>query len=135
MPIFFSVWLAAENCVEPSGTHNSARKHPDVDWRPDDPVGMEDLSALLAAGAPVSRNPASRFSFIRQDANSVLLFVDGRCFDCAGDSAAFAERICAQDQVRCDPGLVASAPAQALMLELLNAGSLAFDADDRGDAR
>ena len=36
------------------------------------------------------RSPGSRFSFIRQEAGSVLLFVDGAAFDCQGEAARLA---------------------------------------------
>lgn len=112
------------------GIHNSARKHPDVDWRPDDSIGVEDLRASLAEGSPLSRNPASRFSFVRQDANSILLFVDGQSFECAGETMAFAERICAADRIHGAASLIGSASVEALILKLLNEGSVAFDRDD-----
>lgn len=115
------------------GEQNSERKYPDVDWRPDHPLGIEDLRACLADGVPLCRNPASRFSFIRRNADAVLLFVDGHCFECAGDTIAAAERICADERIQlANP--VESAAAEALILKLLNNGSIAFDRDDREDA-
>lgn len=115
------------------GRQNSERKYPDVDWRPDHPLGTEDLRARLSDRLPLSRNPASRFSFIRQNADATLLFVDGESFECAGETVAFAERICAEDRIQlANP--IGSAATEALMLKLLNGGSIAFDRDDREDA-
>lgn len=112
------------------GEYTSARKYPDVDWRPEQPVSQRDLHERLAANVPLRRNPASRFSFIRQAAGPLLLFVDGRCFECGEESAAFAERLCAEDRVVIDPGLIGSEAAMALLVELFNEGSLAFDEED-----
>ena len=49
-----------------------------------------------ATGAPLRRNPASRFAFIRQG-DAATLFADGQDFD---TTAAFAEHICAADVIR-----------------------------------
>ena len=109
------------------GRYNSEPKNPDIDWRPEAPPEPDDIRRLIAAGAPLSRNPASRFSFIRQDAGALLLFVDGETFDCAGDTVAFAERLCAQPRVTVDPALAASAAVVALLATLTGQGSIAFD--------
>ncbi|MGH8598062.1 MAG: JmjC domain-containing protein, partial [Gammaproteobacteria bacterium] len=87
------------------GQYNSTPKYPDMDWQPEEPIQIEELRELLADGVPVSRNPASRFSFIRQHEDSVLLFVDGQCFECANETVAFAEQLCAQDRITIDPDL------------------------------
>ncbi len=85
------------------------------------------MQALLASGASLSRNPASRFSFIRQQAQTILLFVDGQCFDCAGDMALLAERLCARPTLIVEAGLAASTPVAALIAVLVDQGSVAFD--------
>ncbi len=112
------------------GRYNSARKYPDIDWRPDEPIGTDALREWFASDLPLCRNPASRFSFIREAAGSVLLFVDGECFACAGQTAAFAEQLCAQDRIMIDPGLTQSEQAMALIAALYNQGSVAFEAED-----
>lgn len=109
------------------GQFNSTPKYPDTDWQPEAPMEIERLRALLANDLPLCRNPASRFSFIRQHAGSVLLFVDGQCFECAEDTIAFAEHLCAQDRIRIDPDLMQSDSAMALITTLFNQGSVAFD--------
>ncbi len=109
------------------GQYSSTPKYPDQDWAPDDPIAIGALRAALASGAPLRRNPASRFSFIRQDGETVLLFVDGESFECAGETRIFAERLCAQDRVEADADLAGSEAALALVAALLNQGSLAFE--------
>jgi len=112
------------------GQYSSAPKNPDLDWRPDEPMQIEQLRERLAGDEPLRRNPASRFSFIRQHANSVLLFVDGQCFDCAGETTAFVEILCAQGRGRIDPDQMQSDEAMALIAKLFNQGSLTFNQDD-----
>jgi len=112
------------------GEYSSAPKNPDLDWRPEEPIRREELRERLAGAVPLRRNPAGRFSFIRQHDDSVLLFVDGQCFECAGETAAFAERLCAQDRVRIDPDLMESDAAMTLIAKLFNRGSVAFDQED-----
>jgi 50S ribosomal protein L16 3-hydroxylase len=107
--------------------YSTAPKNPEIDWRPEEPIGIEDLRAFLADGVPLLRNPASRFSFIQERTGSVLLFVDGQCFPCADEAAAFAERLCAHDRVVVDPAMIASGPTLELIAELFNRGSVAFD--------
>jgi 50S ribosomal protein L16 3-hydroxylase len=112
------------------GQYNSARKYPDVDCQPDEPIGIEELRGLLGGAEPLCRNPASRFSFIRQQAGSVLLFVDGQCFECAGETAALAEQICAHDRIKVDPALAESDAAVELIAQLFNQGSVGFETED-----
>jgi 50S ribosomal protein L16 3-hydroxylase len=107
--------------------YSTAPKNPEVDWRPEEPIGFEDLRAFLADGVPLLRNPASRFSFIREQTGSLLLFVDGQSFPCSGEAASFAEQICAQDRLMVNPAINATGPALELIAELFNQGSVAFD--------
>jgi len=109
------------------GQYNSTRKYSDVDWQPEEPVEIEELRERIAAGVPLCRNPASRFSFIREQAGSLLLFVDGQCFDCAGETIAFAEQLCAHDRIKIDPALLTSDSAMTSIIKLLNQGSVTFD--------
>ncbi|MFT4027484.1 MAG: cupin domain-containing protein [Novosphingobium sp.] len=106
------------------GIYNSARKYPDVDWRLEEPVDTAMVREWIAEGVPVERNPASRFSFIRGDA--LLLFVDGECFDCTGEAARFAERLCAEERIVVVPELAGSDAAVELVVQLMNQGSIAF---------
>src|SRR5699024_3749338 len=100
---------------------------PEMDWSPDEPVQVEELRQHL--DVVICRNPASRFSFIRQ-AHGILLFVDGACFECDEQLAPLAEQMCAMDHIRIDPGFAASDPAMELVAALMNQGSLAFDGQD-----
>ena len=108
----------------------STRKYPDIDWRPPLPIDVAQLRETLADNVPLLRNPASRFSFIRQQAHAVLLCVDGQCFECADDTAAFAEHLCGQHPVAADPHLLESGPVLELITRLFNQGSLAFEGED-----
>jgi len=110
------------------GAYSSTPKYPDLDWSPEAPMTVEALRARLAAGATLVRNPASRFSFVRVDAGSVLLFVDGECFEFTGEARGFAERLCGTGGLDLAPCEVASAAGTALIARLYNAGSLAFAA-------
>ena len=112
------------------GGYNSTPKYPDIDWQPEAPVGAPELREALARGEPLCRNPASRFSFIRQDAGGVLLFVDGGCFECTGETDALAEALCAQDRVTLDPEFTNSNAAITLLAQLFNQGSIAFEGED-----
>jgi 50S ribosomal protein L16 3-hydroxylase len=110
------------------GQYESARKYPD--WQPEEPIRIEELRERLAGASPLRRNPASRFSFVRRQADSLLLFVDGRCFECGAEIAAFAERLCARDRIGIDPDLIRSDSAMTLIADLFNQGSVAFDRED-----
>jgi 50S ribosomal protein L16 3-hydroxylase len=110
------------------GQYNTAPKNPEIDWRPDEPATADDIRAWLAAGTPMVRNPASRFSFIREAASSVLLFADGQCFACTDDAAEFAQRVCAQAQLAVAPDV--SEATLELIAALFNEGSVGFDFED-----
>lgn len=112
------------------GLYSSALKYPDLDWRPNAPIGIEALRERLGRDQGLRRNPASRFSFIRQAGGSLLLFADGECFECAGEEALFAEQLCAGDSIAIDSALAQSEPGSALILRLLNQGSIALDEED-----
>lgn len=102
------------------GGYSSTPKYPEMDWAPEEAVSENEVRDLIARGTPLIRNPASRFSFIRQN-EGVLLFVDGECFECVGETAAFAERLCAEDRPSAASGDV------TIVAQLVNQGSLAFD--------
>lgn len=110
------------------GQFNTAPKNPEIDWRPDQPAETDHIRQWLEAGFPLIRNPASRFSFIRETASSVMLFADGDCFVCSDDTAVFAQAICAESVFATAPDT--SAETLELVTALYNAGGLAFDLDD-----
>ena len=60
----------------------------------------------------------------------MLLFVDGGCFECTGETDALAEALCAQDRVTVDPELTNSNAAITLLAQLFNQGSIAFEGED-----
>ena len=106
------------------GCHATQPKYPDIDWRPDEALDEDEVLAQMAAGTPLVRNPASRFAFTRSGDGSVVLFVDGEAFECAGDLAEFAQDLCAATTVQAP---AASAEVAALVATLVNRGSLAFE--------
>jgi len=110
------------------GQNSSTRKYPDVDWRPDEPIDTGQLQASLAQGLILSRNPASRFSFIRPQRGGVTLFVDGEIFDCGHDDSAFAEQLCAQETMMVTAE--ASPAALAIIVALVNQGSVTLEPQD-----
>lgn len=112
------------------GKYNSTPKYPEIDWRPEDPVTAAEIARALASHVPLQRNPASRFSFIRQTEGALLLFADGACFECQGETAKLAQLLCAQTSLRVEQKFVGSAPAVELITSLYNQGSLAFEAED-----
>ncbi len=112
------------------GQYSSTPKYPDMDWQPEEPIARADLHACLGDAVPLTRNPASRFSFIRQGQDALLLFVDGEGFDCTGETAAFAEQLCARDGITVDPALAQSDEAMTLIAALVDQGSVAFDGEE-----
>ena len=109
------------------GRYSSTPRYPETDWRPEQPIKTEHLRGLLTTDHPLLRNPASRFSFVREDEEKLLLFVDGECFPCADDTAALAEMLCAQDEFVIDPAWRRSDSVVKLLASLYNRGSLSFD--------
>lgn len=109
------------------GEYKSTPKYPDQDMAPEEAVETVALHKALNEGAALSRNPASRFSFIREDAGAILLFVDGVCFECTDEAARFAEILCAQDRIVVDPELSKSERVMALITKLFNQGNIAFN--------
>jgi 50S ribosomal protein L16 3-hydroxylase len=119
-PAHFARWF---------GTFNSTPKYPDMDWRPEVPVTAEEVHAAITAQMPLSRNPASRLAFIATDADALMLFADGVCFDCHGETADLARDLCATDSVFLDVALADSAAAIDLLTQLCNNGCIAFDSE------
>ena len=108
------------------GADSSARKYPEIDWSPDEPLGLDELRAALINGDVMQRNPASRFSFVRGAAGTVLLFVDGECHECTDEIGVFAELICASDRVEVGVDLASSEAVMTMITTLFNQGCLAF---------
>lgn len=115
------------------GRFNSTRRYPDIDWSPEEPITQADLQETLTNGAVLRRNPASRFSFTIRPADdraeeTTLLFVDGVSFDCHGDVATLAQRLCAHEHMVWDGE--PTNPALALIKALHDQGSIALDIED-----
>lgn len=109
------------------GKYSTTPTSQEIDWRPEHSIGLGELRSHVARGVPLLRNPASRFSFVRQEVGALALFVDGRSYDCSGLSAIFAENLCARGVVAIGPGLLESDEAVALILDMLSEGSVAFE--------
>ncbi|MEO7247250.1 MAG: cupin domain-containing protein [Novosphingobium sp.] len=118
--------LETEGFARWFGRYSSARKYPDVDWRPEKAITAKALRRALDQGAVLERNPASRFAFVVQDSGAVLLFVDGECYESSGVAAGFAQAICAQERLAADAALAGCGDAVALIVQLFNHGSLVF---------
>ncbi|WP_338468532.1 cupin domain-containing protein [Novosphingobium sp. ZN18A2] len=108
------------------GRYNSAPKNPEIEWGPENPVSTEEVRKAIDAGVAIVRNPASRFSFVAGTNGDVLLFADGECFECAGDSALFAKALCAQVRFVPDSGLARNDDALRRIARLCTSGSIAF---------
>tara|TARA_R110002033_G_scaffold19454_1_gene49904 strand:- start:253 stop:1401 length:1149 start_codon:yes stop_codon:yes gene_type:complete len=109
------------------GQFSSTPRYPETDWRPEEPIETGHLRDVLTAGHPLLRNPASRFSFIRDSDDTLLLFVDGEYFPCRDEMIPLAERLCAQNQIAVDTDRKLSDAAVSLLTELYNRGSLSFN--------
>ncbi len=108
------------------GVYNSTPKYPEIDWRPEELISIEDVREYLADGAKLARNPASRFSFIGNGAE-LLLFVDGGCVECHDKTAAFAQQLCAEDVINVAGEFAGTEAVQTLIVQLINQGSIAFE--------
>jgi len=106
------------------GQYNSTPKNAEIDWSPEDAITAADLRALVSAPVPLVRNPASRFSFVRESAGAVMLFVDGHSHACSGESALFAERLCALDDMMIAPSDFGAEATVAVIVALFNMGSI-----------
>ena len=109
------------------GEYSSTPRYPETDWRPEESIEKEHLRGLLTADHPLLRNPASRFSFVREEQDKLLLFVDGECYPCANEAALLAAMLCAQDQFVINSEWQTSDAVVELLAGLYNRGSLSFD--------
>lgn len=112
------------------GEYSTAPKSRDIDWRPDQPIGLDNVRACVTHGIPLLCNPASRFSFIRGDAGGLTLFVDGHSYACSGSTAALAEQLCLGRAIEIGRDALASSESLGLILDLVNQGSVAFESSD-----
>ncbi len=112
------------------GQYNTTPKYPEMDWQPEDHISETEVAELLASGEALRRNPASRFSFIRQDDGTTLLFVDGQEYQCSGAQAEFAQQICGHANLVADARQASSQQTVQMAAALINKGNLAFDQGD-----
>jgi len=125
--------MVAERVLDPEafahwfGEYSTAPKSREIDWRPDDAIGLDDVRARVTGGIPLLCNPASRFSFIRGDAGVLTLFVDGRSYRCSGLTAGLAEQLCLGRSFVIGDDALESPEGLGLILDLVNQGSVAFE--------
>ncbi len=112
------------------GAYSSTPKYPDIDWAPEERVSVEAVRVMAASGAPLQRNPASRFSFVASQPGSVSFFVDGTRFDCTGDAATLAKSLCRTSALNLGLADVAASEPAALISDLINQGKVAFRDDN-----
>ncbi len=112
------------------GQYTSTRRYPDIDWSPEEPIDRETLQAMAAGNVTLSRNPASRFSYVESDGGCVLLFVDGACHECRDAAAAFARSLCAQPHLSMERDWMSAPEAAAVIAALYNTGAVTFDPMD-----
>jgi 50S ribosomal protein L16 3-hydroxylase len=111
------------------GEYNSKPKNLDMDWAPQVSISAADFRARVTAPATLIRNPASRFTFVREGAESVMLFVDGHSYVCSGKCALFAERLCALNHITIAPADLVSQSTTAVITALVNLGSIRIAED------
>lgn len=111
------------------GQYVSTPKYPEVDWRPEPGISVEELMKSSTADSFIERNPASRFSFIRNGSNTLLLFVDGNCFECTDQTAQFAEQICNNRKILVDHDFRTSDNVIRLITALYHQGSVMIESD------
>ncbi len=109
------------------GQYSSTPKYPEMDWRPEEELSQEQLRQRLVSGAILSRNPASRFSFIPASNDRLMLFADGQCFDCTAETSGLAKHICEHGDSDIGPEYIRCDAALSLILQLYNQGSLTLD--------
>ena len=107
------------------GHYNSLSKYPETDWRPEQSMEPAQVARMLSDGHTLHRNPAHRFAFVR-DGDGILLFVNGAMFECRGETAQWAQDLCAGSEL----GGEAGAEALELLTALVNQGSLGFEEED-----
>jgi 50S ribosomal protein L16 3-hydroxylase len=111
------------------GGYNSTRKYADIDFALSDSIGRDTICAMIKKGSSLCRNPASRFAFIRPDATSVVLCVDGECFDCSPEHIPLVEALCTDGAIVVQPDYAQADDIADLLTRLINQGSLAFEDD------
>ena len=103
------------------GEYSSTPKYPDLDWRPEEPISIEQFRKMITTGTKLTRNPASRFSFIAANKKTALLFIDGQTMECSNDLAQF---LCSNKSLQFDAQVLGSDVIATLLVALYNQGSI-----------
>ncbi|MEO9469906.1 cupin domain-containing protein [Parasphingorhabdus sp.] len=109
------------------GKFETIAKYPEQNWAPEEMMDSSAVRNKINAENLIRRNPASRFSFVRRDAHTLTLFVDGEAHICADDMVVFAEELCARDLVAIGQKSTASEALLALIAHLYNRGCVTFE--------
>lgn len=112
------------------GEYCTAPRNAEIDWRPEQPLTLDELREMLDTGAPLVRNPAARFSFVRRGDDRIVLFVNGESFDCDDATAVFAARLCAAPMVAVDKPAALSTLTLELITALRDRGMIALENED-----
>ena len=112
------------------GVYNSTPKYPVQDYSPEQEASAADIQDRLATGDMLTRNPASRFAFVRLTDDTVTFFVDGESYECAGHAAELAMLICAKADFIVPPDMATDDAVTSLLLTLHDLGAIAFADDD-----
>lgn len=106
------------------GEFSSTPKNPEREFAPDKHITIKRLRGAIGLGRTLTRNPASRFVFIRQAPDLLDLFVDGECYRCANETIVLAEQLCAESHFKVPPAFGTSEAALAMLTTFINTGSL-----------
>lgn len=122
--------MALERLADPEafarwfGGFATERRYPQQE-PPEQPLSGAELGQRLAR-EPLYRHPAGRLAFIHQ-ADGVLLFADGQCYEAPGGLGPLAQQLCADQGLAPRP---VDAAASQWLCRLYNDGVLVFDEDD-----
>lgn len=120
-PAAFASWF---------GRHVTAQKDDRFDWSPGHATSADALLERSEDPLYFHRNPASRFSFVRQEAGAIMLFVDGIEWALSGPAARIAERLSASSRFIVERADLSDHDVSALIVELINRGSIASTVAD-----
>ena len=113
-----------------AGSDNTtAAQISDMDWQPDEPIEIDELREFLADGFPLCAIRPAVFH-LSDKITACCCSSMAQSFECAGETTALAEQLCAQNRITLEPNLLKSDAAMILIAALFNQGSLAFDDDD-----
>lgn len=106
------------------GEYVTDPKYPELDQSPEDQIDADQLADALAQGElAFVRNEGSRVSFVEQNDDQVLLFVDGQSYECKGGSVQLAKLMCQTPNLIINQGEWAQEQLE-LLVSLYNRGCI-----------